>query len=72
MITILVEIKKIKNSTINIYDDCIPKDISEYRKNLKNVYDTINNIFSDKKYDNLFYSEEELKKLEKKNKKIFI
>jgi hypothetical protein len=59
----VVKTKKINDITVNIHDDCIPKDKEEYKKNLKIFYDTINIIFRDKNKLDLFYTEEELKKL---------
>ena len=59
----VVKTKKINDIIVNIHDDCIPKDKAEYKKNLKVVYDTINIIFRDKDKTNLFYTEEELKKI---------
>ena len=68
----IVKTKKINNINVNIHDDLIPKDIKEYKKNLKNTYDTLNLIFSNKNKDSLFYSEDELKKLKKDNSYEFI
>ena len=65
----VVKTKKINDITVNIHDDCIPKDKEEYKKNLKIFYDTINIIFRDKNKLDLFYTEEELKKL--KNDRTF-
>ena len=34
----VVKTKKINDITVNIHDDCIPKDKEEYKKNLKIFY----------------------------------
>lgn len=65
----LIKSKKIGNTTIEIYDDCIPKDKEELKKNIKNLYNVINRIASKltdeqiKEMD-LFYTNEELKNVE--------
>ncbi len=59
----VVKTKKINDIIVNIHDDCIPKNKEEYKKNLKVFYDTLNMIFRDKNKLDLFYTEEELKKL---------
>lgn len=68
----IVKTKKINNIIVNIHNDFIPKEKKEYKKNLKNTYDTLNLIFSNKKDESLFYSEDELKKIKKDNSYEFI
>lgn len=65
----LIKTKKIGNTTIEIYDDCIPADKEEIRKNIKNLYNVVNNIsrnLSEKEIKELdiFYNEKELKNVE--------
>ena len=65
----LINTKKIGNTTIEIYDDCIPKEKEEIKKNIKNLYNVVNNISRNinkkeiKELD-IFYNEKELKNVE--------
>lgn len=65
----LVKTKKIGNTTIDIYDDCIPANKEELKKNIKNLYNVVNNISrnlskKDIKELDIFYNEKELKNVE--------
>lgn len=67
--SIVMTIKK-GNATINIHDDCIPKDIVKYKENLTRLYDRMNIIARDLSKENidvsdLFYTQEELENLPK-------
>ena len=65
----LIKTEKIGNTTIEIYDDCIPKEKEEIKKNIKNLYNIVNNISRNinkkeiKELD-IFYNEKELKNVE--------
>ena len=65
----LIKTEKIGNTTIEIYDDCIPKEKEEIKKNIKNLYNVVNNISRNinkkeiKELD-IFYNEKELKNVE--------
>lgn len=65
----LIKTKKIGNTTIEIYDDCIPTEKEEIKKNIKNLYNVVNNISRNinkkeiKELD-IFYNEKELKNVE--------
>lgn len=65
----LIKTEKIGNTTIEIYDDCIPKEKEEIKKNIKNLYNVVNNISRNinkkeiKELD-IFYKEKELKNVE--------
>lgn len=65
----LIKTKKIGNTTIEIYDDCIPTKKEEIKKNIKNLYNVVNNISRNinkkeiKELD-IFYNEKELKNVE--------
>lgn len=65
----LMKNTKIGNTNIEIYDDCIPVDKNELRKNITSLYDVVNDIsrnLSSKelKEKNIFYTQKELKKVE--------
>ena len=65
----LIKTEKLGNTTIEIYDDCIPKEKEEIKKNIKNLYNVVNNISKNinkkeiKELD-IFYNEKELKNVE--------
>lgn len=65
----LMKNTKIGNTNIEIYNDCIPTDKTELRKNITSLYDVINDIsrnLSSKeiKKINIFYTQKELKNVE--------
>lgn len=68
----IVKTIKYENATVNIHDDYIPKEIEQYKKNLKHVYDTINMIYKDKDCKNLFYTKKELDQIRKNGTHEFI
>ena len=43
----LISSKQIGNTTVNIYDNCIPTDPGKYKQNLTQFYDTLNKIARD-------------------------
>lgn len=65
----LIKTNKIGNTAIEIYDDCIPTQKEEIKKNIKNLYNVVNNISRNinkkeiKELD-IFYNEKELKNVE--------
>ena len=65
----LMKNTKIGNTNIEIYDDCIPVDKNELRKNITSLYDVVNDIsrnLSSKELEeiNIFYTQKELKNVE--------
>lgn len=65
----LMKNTRIGNTNIEIYDDCIPVDKNELRKNITSLYDVVNDIsrnLSSKelKEKKIFYTQKELKKVE--------
>lgn len=65
----LMKNTKIGNTNIEIYDDCIPVDKTELRRNITSLYDVVNDIsrnLSSKELRkiNIFYTQKELKNVE--------
>ena len=68
---------KLKNATVIISDEFVPKTVEGMRKKLQELYEVCNQIAGNLKErgvdaSNLFYTEEEIEEMKKSDKYTFI